>query len=51
VSVSDAIRALESKGTMRASTSTGLKAVISYLKFNNVSIKLGIKIKNKNLNL
>ena len=49
--VSDKIRELEKKGTMGASISTSLKPMISYLKFNNVSVKLGINIKNENRNL
>ncbi len=50
-SVSDIIRVLENKGTMGSSISTSFKAVISFLKFNNVFIKLGINIKNENRNL
>ncbi len=50
-SVSDVIRALERKGTMGASISTGIKPMISYLKYYNVSVKLGINIKNENRNL
>lgn len=50
-SVSDKIRALESKGTMGSSISTSLKALLSYLKFNNVSLKLVINIKNENRSL
>ena len=36
-SVSDVIRGLEKKGTMGASISTGIKPMISYLKFYNVT--------------
>ncbi len=50
-SVSDVIRGLEKKGTMGASISTGIKPMISYLKFYNVSVKLGINIRNENRNL
>ena len=50
-SVSDNIRELEKKGTMGASISTSLKALLSYLKYNNVSVTLGINIKNENRNL
>ncbi len=49
--VSDVIRDLEKKGTMGSSISTSLKAVLSYLKFNNASVKLGINITNENRNL
>ena len=49
--VSDKIRELEKKGTMGASISTGIKPMISYLKFYNVSVKLGINIRNENRNL
>ena len=49
--VSDMIRELEKKGTMGASISTGIKPMISYLKYYNVSVKLGINIKNENRNL
>ncbi len=49
--VSDQIRKMESKGTMGSSISTSTKALISYLKFNNVSVSLGINIKNENRNL
>ncbi|MEM0134685.1 MAG: hypothetical protein QXU18_05575 [Thermoplasmatales archaeon] len=35
---------------MGASIFTSLKALISYLKFNNVVVRLGINIKNENLN-
>ena len=49
--VSDKIRELEKKGTMGASISTGIKPMISYLKYYNVSVKLGINIKNENRNL
>ena len=50
-SISDKIRELESKGTMGASISTSIKPLISYLKFNNIVVKLGINIKNENRNL
>ena len=50
-SISDKIRDLESKGTMGASISTSIKPLISYLKFNNIVVKLGINIKNENRNL
>ena len=50
-SVSDQIRKLESKGVMGASISTSIKALISYLKFYNVVVRLGINIKNENRNL
>jgi len=36
---------------MGASISTSLKAVISYVKFNNLSLRLGINIKNENRHL
>ena len=49
--VSDQIRKMESKGTMGASISTSIKALISYLKFYNVIVRLGINIKNENRNL
>ena len=49
--VSDQIRLMESKGTMGSSISTSIKALISYLKFNNVIVRLGINIKNENRNL
>jgi len=49
--VSDRIRKLEAKGTMGASISTSIKALISYLKFYNVVVRLGINIKNENRNL
>ena len=49
--VSDKIRELEKKGTMGASISTGIKPMISYLKYYNLSVKLGINIKNENRNL
>ena len=50
-SMSDQIRLMESKGTMGSSISTSIKALISYLKFNNVIVRLGINIKNENRNL
>ena len=50
-SVSDQIRKMESKGTMGSSISTSIKALISYLKFYNVVVRLGINIKNENRNL
>ena len=50
-SISDKIRDLESKCTMGASISTSIKPLISYLKFNNIVVKLGINIKNENRNL
>lgn len=49
--VSDQIRGLEAKGTMGSSISTSVKALISYLKFYNVNVRLGINIKNENRNL
>ena len=49
--VSDQIRRMESKGTMGSSISTSIKALISYLKFYNVIVRLGINIKNENRNL
>ncbi len=49
--VSDQIRLMESKGTMGSSISTSIKALISFLKFNNVIVRLGINIKNENRNL
>ena len=49
--VSDQIRKMESKGVMGASISTSIKAMISYLKFYNVVVRLGINIKNENRNL
>ena len=49
--VSDQIRLMESKGTMGSSISTSIKALISYLKFNNVIVRLGINIRNENRNL
>lgn len=42
---------MESKGTMGSSISTSIKALISYLKFYNVVVRLGINIKNENRNL
>ena len=42
---------MESKGTMGSSISTSIKALISYLKFNNVIVRLGINIRNENRNL
>ncbi len=50
-SVSDQIRRLENNGVMGASISTSIKALISYLKFYNVVVRLGINIKNENRNL
>ena len=49
--VSDQVRRLEAKGVMGASISTSLKALISYLKFHNVIVRLGINITNENRNL
>jgi len=49
--VSDQIRKMEAKGTMGSSISTSIKALISYLKFYNVVVRLGINIKNEGRNL
>ena len=49
--IADQIRQLERKGTQGASISTSLKAVISFLRFFNISRKFNINIKNENRNL
>ena len=49
-SVSDKIRKLEKKGIAGSSISTSVKPMMSYLKFNNVIVKLNINIKNENRN-
>lgn len=48
-SISDKIRELE-KRIAGSSISTSIKPMISYLKFNNVVVKLNINIKNENRN-
>ena len=50
-SVSDMIRKLEKGGMAGSSISTSIKPMISYLKFNNVVVRLGINIRNENRNL
>ncbi|MHB8559814.1 MAG: site-specific integrase [Thermoplasmataceae archaeon] len=50
-SISDKIRELEKGGMAGSSISTSIKPMISYLKFNNVVVRLGINIKNENRNL
>ncbi|MHB1709771.1 MAG: hypothetical protein ACYCT2_09915 [Thermoplasmataceae archaeon] len=42
---------MELKGTMGSSISTSIKALIPYLKFYNVIVRLGINIKNENRDL
>ncbi len=49
--ISDQIRKMENNGVMGASISTSIKPMISFLKFNNLTIRLGINIKNENRNL
>ncbi len=49
--VSDQIRKMEKEGKAGSYISTSLKSVSSYLKFNNIIIRLGINIKNENRNL
>ena len=49
--IADQVRRLERKGTHGASISTSLKAVISFLRFFNISVKFNINIKNENRNL
>ena len=49
--VSDQIRLMEKEGKAGSYISTSLKSVSSYLKFNNIIIRLGINIKNENRNL
>ena len=48
--ISDQIRKLEKQGIAGSSISTSIKPLISYLKFNNVVVRLGINIANENRN-
>ncbi len=49
--IADQIRIMESNGKAGSYISVSLKAVISFLKYNNTQIKLQINIKNENRNL
>lgn len=49
--VADKIRELEAKGVMGSSISTSTKPMISFLKYKNVVVRLGINIRNENRNL
>ena len=49
--ISDQIRSMEEQGKAGSYISTSLKSVSSYLKFNNIIIRLGLNIKNENRNL
>lgn len=49
--ISNQIRAMEKQGKAGAYISTSLQSVLSFLKFNNVIVRLGLNIKNENRNL
>lgn len=49
--VADRIRQMEREGKAGSYIATSEKALISFLKFNNIIVKLGINIKDENRNL
>ena len=50
-SISDHIRKMENEGKAGSYISTSIKPILSFLKFNNITIKFQINIKNENRNL
>ena len=50
-SISDHIRKMENEGKAGSYISTSIKPILSFLKFNNITVKFQINIKNENRNL